>query len=114
MPSLVVGAQSGGVPLLNSGANPYSGGRVLPGINGIELLVGSTSGPQFSGAVYVGLSGNITIQSGGGMSSGGIGDGMELVRGSYYRMALGANGIDDVWFSTYAASSGSRVYWRPY
>lgn len=112
MPSLIVGAQSGGV-LMFSGSI-FSGNVVNKPAGGIQLVADAGN----SGTVYVGLSGGITITSGGGMSSGGLMDGMPVVPGAAYfvpKIALAASGTPNIWLTVPAAISGmARVYWQPY
>lgn len=112
MPSLLVGSFSGGV-LIASGL-VLSGGEFSWG--GIQLRH-SNSG---IGPVYVGLpnlSGTVvTLNSGGGQSSGGLADGMELNPGDSYfvpKSRLFLSGVQAISFAAPATSSGTRVYWEP-
>lgn len=110
MPSTIVGFFSGGIQLVSG--NPYSG-NIRP-FAGVRLRVSNLSGPQFSGAIYVGLSGGITMMSGGGQSSGGLNDGWELRPGDTKEMVMGPGGIAEIWVTTPAASSGGRLFWEAY
>jgi len=108
MPSAVIGFISGGVQLVSG--NPYSGLPYQP--RGITLKPSQTSGPQFSGAIYVGFSGGLTITSGGSLSSGGQLDGFELVPGNQIDWPV-MGGPVNIWAITPAASSGGRLFWYP-
>lgn len=109
MPSLIVGAQSGGVPLV-SGAI-WSGNVVNKPNGGIQLRADFSN----SGVVYVAYSGNVTIASGGALSSGGMMDGMPVGPGDGYfvpKLAI-MSGQPNVWFTVPAAISGfARIFWE--
>lgn len=77
MPSVMIGAQSGGVPLWSGCL--FSGVLQQNPIGGIVLRSASTS----SGSCFFGFSGGVTMYSGGGQMSGGLNDGFEIGRGEY-------------------------------
>lgn len=108
MPSSLPGFVSGG-SLLVSG-NPWSGNNVP--IGGIQLKLAFNA----SGRVYVALSGNVTITSGGALASGGMNDGVELSPGEgYFIPKLGASGIMSVFVAVPPAASGQcRIFWEAY
>lgn len=107
MPSLLVGAQSGGVPMVSG--NPFSGRITQPG--GALLRVAKS----VSGLVYVGYSGGVTITSGGALSSGGLLDGIELANGEERNIYSPPGGLANIFLTTPAATSGTlRVFWDPY
>lgn len=108
MPSTIVGFMSGGQPLVSG--NFFSG---RPG----PAVVRLTAWPSNSGSVYVGLSGGMTITSGGFfLSGGGLLDGMPLKPGDTYsvpRPLLGASGSTRIYLACDAECSGqARVYWE--
>lgn len=107
MPSTIIGGQSGGVPLWTSGALWSGPGQGVVG----SLVLKVTSGP-----VYIGFSGGLTINSGGGSASGGYMDGFEVTqaegRVTIPRMLLASGG--QLWATVPAAASGiPRVHWQP-
>lgn len=111
MPSFIFGGSSGG-DLLISG-NPWSG-QIRPQA-GIQLKLGSTS----PGNIYVGLSGGVTVSSGGFFQSGGgLMDGMEITPGQSYwipRVATGLSGNISIYVNGEGACSGvSRIYYEVY
>lgn len=122
MPSAIfasteVAAFSGGLPLVAS--NIYSGSYLdlspnRTGVGGIQIRLDKVA----PGPVYVGLpdlSGAYpTINSGGGMSSGGSSDGMRLDPGDAYFIAKLRliSGLQTPYFLVPVASSGARVYWE--
>lgn len=107
MPSTIVGGQSGGVPLWQSGAM-WSG----PGLG----IVGGVRLKVVSGPAYIGFSGGLTINSGGGSASGGAMDGFEMTAADGHQVIprmLIASG-QQLWATVPTAASGvPRVYWHP-
>lgn len=90
--------------------NPYSG---VHGIYGMRLRNSSES----SGFLYWGFSGNITITSGGGLASGGLGDGMELGVGQETAVVLpqGGDSLSQITLTARSTVSGRvRVFWHPH
>lgn len=114
MPSVLVGTQSGG-QLIISG-NVFSGQGPARPQGGIQFRTDKLA----SGAIYVALSGNMTINSGtisaGGVTSGGGMDGMPVYAGDGYwlpRLACGmTSGSINVYAQAEAASSGNRLYFE--
>ena len=112
MPSCLVGHVSGG-QLLISG-NPWSG-RILP-VGGIQFATPANGGVN----IYIGLSGNMTVNSGVGYASGissGFMDGMIMRPASTYfipKICFAASGSFNVYaMSETAANSGTpRVFWE--
>ena len=113
MPSTVLfGLQSGGQPLVSgdvfSGAYPL--GR-LP-IGNLAIRLSSLA----SGVIYVGLpslSGASTLNSGGNLASGGMGDALELAPGQTLTISNArlVSGILTPRIHAPALQSGFRVYW---
>lgn len=108
MPSFLIGNRPGGDVIL-SGQNYGSGGVRLPR-TGVQLRLDRAA----SGNAYVGLSGNLTINSGmisvvsGGPNSGLL-DGMEMGPGDAYFIpaaAFPSSGTFNVFASCDAACSG--------
>ena len=103
MPSVLLGLQSGGENLFSGGT--WSGYNVEP-LSAIVLRLDRTA----SGNVYVGLSGGVTITSGGFyLSGGGLLDGIPLYPGDVYeipRLGAGLSGNPQVYFTSVAAASG--------
>lgn len=117
MPSVILGRNSGG-QLLISG-NPYSGTGSYTGkfpIGGIQFFADRNN----SGAVYIGLSGGLTVTSGAFIASGGPAsgmlDGMQVAPGGGYfipRIGDGASGSFSIYADCDAACSGqARVYFE--
>lgn len=106
MPSLIVGAQSGGVPLVSGMV--YSG-YGLPK-QGVRLYNDVVS----SGPVYAAWSGGVTIGSGGALTSGGMNDGIPIPPNVTYHMPMPPGGPASVYLTITAANSGlCRVWWNP-
>lgn len=104
MPSVLIdNDRSGGMPLISG--NPFSGQQYAPQ----SVLVIKASRTN-SGAIYVGLSGGVTVLSGGfALSGGGQRDGMEVGPGGSYsvpRMAFDKGGIS----GSFAVSGGFGIY----
>lgn len=82
-----------------------------PALGGVQLRCDITGG-----RAYVGLSGGVTIQSGGFTLSGGYLDGIPMASGDTYfipRLGLGLSGVPLVYVATDAAASGNgRMYWE--
>ena len=107
MPSLLIGAQSGGVRLVSG--NPYSGASIP--FHGVFLRLAAA----ISGYAYVGFSGGITIGSGGGLSSGGLADGIEIGAGGERYVGTPGGGLEDVYLTCLTTLSGTlRMFWQPY
>jgi hypothetical protein len=112
MPSTIIGAQSGGVSLVSG---RFFSGAIWP-IGGLQLIADRNN----SGAVFVALSGNVTISSGGGLGSGGMLDGLPLYPGDSYfvpKFAISGNlatsGTAIVTVTVAAGVSGfCRLYWE--
>ncbi|RJQ26423.1 hypothetical protein C4577_03665 [Candidatus Parcubacteria bacterium] len=112
MPSAILISQSGGVGLISG--NIFSG-TPWP-LGGVQLQY-NASGP---GPIYVGLpspisaTGAVTIKSGGGLSSGGLADGVEIYPGQPYFVSKArlVSGIETIRVGVPAASSGARVDWE--
>lgn len=109
MPSILIG-QSGGPQLVLSGW-PYSGHPVPVGNVYFKLAKNA------SGAIYLGMSGGTTLNSGSLMlSGGGLLDGMQVNPGEVYeipRIGTGLSGNLSVWAWWDAACSGqARLYWE--
>jgi hypothetical protein len=108
MPSVVVGFVSGGQLMLSG----YPFTRSEP-IGGLQLVAAGFN----SGMVYVGLSGGVTVNSGGMfLSGGGALDGIPLAPGgSYFIPKLGfpQSGVVNVYLGSDAACSGqARLYYE--
>lgn len=113
MPSTQLGNQSGGQNILSGS---YLIGRLglgNPAVGGVQLRLDITGG-----RAYVGLSGGVTVQSGGFTLSGGYLDGIPMASGDTYfipRLGLGISGVPQVFVATDAAASGlGRMYWEIY
>ena len=114
MPSFVIGCRSGGDQVL-SGCS-WSGQLAKPQ-GGIRLKVERST--TFSGNIYIGLSGGVTITSGlhflsgtGNMDGYPIGPGDELF---IPRSATGLSGTINVFATTLATGSGiARLYYEVY
>lgn len=107
MPSLLIGAQSGGVPLVSGNPYPFESGYKVPFTSVFMRLATGVSG-----LAYVGYSGAITITSGGGLSSGGMNDAMEIAPGNERSLAL-KGGFSNVYATCVSTISGTlRLYWE--
>lgn len=117
MPSFILGQPpSSGAQIIYSG-NPYSGHN-FPGTGkfpqtGVQLRLH----PNASGNVYVGLSGNMTTNSGGFfLSGGGQNDGMIMGPGDSYfvpSLGCGQSGNLSLYFTFDVACSGqARMYYE--
>ena len=110
MPSFLMSNRSGGDLLLSG--NPWSGQLRPQG--GIQVRWDKNA----SGNAFVGLSGGMTVQSGGFFLSGSSGmlDGMQLAPGDTYwipHIATGASGLFSVYITCEVAASGQgRVYYE--
>ena len=113
MPSTLIGNP------LASGAQPVVSGWFWSGqaaqypVGGIQFKLARNA----SGNVYLGLSGAMTLNSGGMfLSGGGLVDGMELGGGDSYfipRVAFPSSGILNVFARHDAAVSGqARLFWE--
>ena len=125
MPSILVGFASGN---LNSGAlggtnilsgNYWSGQGALHPYAGVQLATPSNN----SGNLYIGLSGGMTVNSGGLNTSGyanfsGGMDGMVMPPNTSYfipRLAFGTSGTPRVIVQPDSACSGqARLFWECY
>ena len=114
MPSVLVGNQSGGQPIISG--YPWSGIAPTPPIGGIQLRWD----PNASGFCYIALSGRMTVGSGGLFQSGtaysGLLDGMVLTPGDPYwlpRLVCGPSGSINIRVLCDAAASGqARLYYE--
>lgn len=109
MPSILLGNQSGGQILVSG--NPWSGSIRPQG--GVQLRLARNA----SGNAYIGLSGGVTISSGGFLQSGGgLLDGMIMGPGDSYfipRIGTGVSGAFSIYAAGDAAVSGQgRLYWE--
>ena len=113
MPSYLIGNASGG-ELVISG-NPWSGQNAQFPVGGIQIELDR----EASGSIYVGLSGIVTVKSGGFfLSGGGLLDGMQVKPGGSYfipRLGTGLSGFISVRIASDPAVSGQgRAYWEVY
>ena len=111
MPSTIFTAAVSGGQLLCSG-DPWSGNLILP--KQITFLL-SLSGSFNVGVALPAIGGGVaTFNSGGSLSSGGLGDAYELQRGQPYTVPRGrlTSGIQTIRLVGPAESSGSRVIWE--
>lgn len=114
MPSVRIGVVSGGQIVL-SGV-PWSG-TACP--QGLVVLRWERAA---SGNIYIALSGNMTVNSGGFSTSGGFAhsgllDGMQLGPGEVYtipKIGLQTSGTFTVYATPDAAASGNRLYFEIY
>jgi hypothetical protein len=112
MPSVLLGFVSGGTLLISG--NPYSGLRRSP-VGCIRLKVDLVA----SGPAYIGLSGGVTVLSGGfALSGGGSMDGTPVYPGEEYTipaLAIPTSGTFNLYAGTELAASGRcRVYYEVY
>ena len=112
MPSFVVGNPLASGPQIIVSGNPWSGFFAKP-IGGIQLRADRNN----SGVLWVGLSGDLTVTSGGMfLSGGGFSDGMPMYPGDPYfipRIADGLSGNYSVYVRHDAACSGQgRLYYE--
>ena len=111
MPSVILGNPlASGAQIVVSG-NVFSG-RLAP-VGGVQLAWDRNA----SGNVYIGLSGGMTVNSGGMfLSGGGLLDGMQVGPGGVYfipKIALATSGAVTIYAQCDAACSGvSRLYWE--
>jgi len=114
MPSVLIGSPlASGAQIIVSGF-PWSGQPATPQ-GGIQLRLSPTS----SGNIYIGLSGNITMTSGGMfLSGGGLADGMILAPGDPYwipRIATGLSGNITIYARHDVACSGqARLFYEKF
>ncbi len=111
MPSTIFAAAVSGGQLLVSG-NPFSGNLVFPTE---VILTLSLSGAFNVGVALPALGGGVaTFNSGGSLTSGGLGDGFELQRGQPYSVFKGrlTSGIASIRLVGPAESSGARINWE--
>lgn len=112
MPSTLLGNPlASGAQIIVSG-NPWSGQNPRPQ-GGIQLRLSPTA----SGNAYVGLSGGMTVTSGGMfLSGGGLLDGMVMAAGDSYwipRIGTGQSGSYNVYAQVDAAASGqARLHYE--
>lgn len=112
MPSLqLTGAVSGGIPIVSGVV--FSGNTLLFPTGGINLRYSSSG----IGPIYVGLPNPLgtplTILSGGSLTSGGLGDGFEMIPGQnlfIYKSRL-TSGLESIRLGVPAAGSGGRLFW---
>ena len=111
MPSTIFTAAVSGGQLLCSG-DPWSGNLISPKQLIFQL---SLSGSFPVGVALPAIGGGVaTFNSGGSLTSGGLGDAFELVRGQQYTVPRGrlTSGIASVRLVGPAEASGSRVIWE--
>ena len=113
MPSVQIGLVSGGQIVLSG--DPWSGTAGYP--QGLVVLRWERAA---SGNVYIALSGNMTVNSGGFSTSGGFAhsgllDGMQLGPGDVYtipKLALKTSGTCTIYATPDAAASGNRIFFE--
>ena len=114
-----VGNRSGGQPIISG--FPWGSGpnlKVHFPRTGVQLRWSANA----SGYCYIGLSGGMTVNSGGVLQSGtdwvGVRDGMQLVPGDAYfvpRIGTGRSGLLEIFATCDAAASGQgRLYFEIY
>ena len=108
MPSMVLGFLSGGTNILSG--NYFSGLGAQHPVGGIQLA----AHPNNSGIIYFGLSGGVTVGSGGFIQSGfpGVMDGIPISRGGGYflpRLGFSLSGNPQVFVQPDASCSGQAV-----
>ena len=111
MPSTIFAAAVSGGQLLVSG-DIFSGNYLLP--HQITLTL-SLSGAFNVGVALPAVGGGVaTFNSGGSLTSGGLGDGFELQRGQPYTVYRGrlTSGISSIRLVGPAESSGARINWE--
>lgn len=114
MPSVLVGNPTLSGPQQVISGNPWSGFRRNP-LTGIQFKLSRIA----SGSVYLGLSGNVTLNSGGLFLSGpSYSDGTEVGPGDAYfipALAFQTSGTYNVYARHDAACSGqARLFFEPY
>ena len=113
IPSILLGNRSGGDQIVSG--NPWSG-RITP-TGGVQIRIGTGSG-NLSGFAYIGLSGGVTITSGGYFASGlsGMLDGIQLAAGDSYfvpRIGTGVSGNLSIYAACDPLESGlMRLYYE--
>lgn len=112
MPSTVLGNPLASGPQIVVSGWPWSGNPASP-VGGVLFRLSY----EASGRVYIGLSGNLTLNSGGMLlSGGGFTDGMVLGPGDDYfipRLATGLSGNLSVYARHDAACSGqARLHYE--
>jgi hypothetical protein len=111
MPSFIVSNKSGGDQFVSGW--PWSGQRASP-VGGVQMVWDANA----SGNCYVGLSGGMTVQSGGFWQSGqsGMMDGVQITPGNSYfipRLGTGFSGVLNLFASCDATASGQgRLYFE--
>lgn len=111
MPSLILGNRSGGENILSG--NTFSG-HILSPIGGVTLRLAATA----SGNIYVGMSGGVTINSGGVAPNhlSGMLDGVLVPPGGTWvvpKAFLGPSGFPQIFIATDPAASGqARLYYE--
>lgn len=111
MPSIILGNPLASGPVQIVSGNPWSGS--FRPVTGIQLVLDRSA----SGSIYVGLSGNVTMTSGGFYLSGtlGLNDGLQIQPGGAYFIPKGAliSGQYNVFVWHDAACSGqARLYYE--
>ena len=105
---------------LASGAQIIASGNVFSGVLGIEGGIQLRVHPNASGYVYIGLSGNLTLLSGGFYLSGtlGVTDGMVMGPGDSYfipRSKFPNSGLMNIYAVADVACSGqTRIFWEKF
>lgn len=112
MPSTLIGIVSGSPQLIYSGTLPTLSGGVRSMIGSIQFKLSATA----SGSIYLGFSGNVTMNSGNVfLSGGGLNDGYVLGPGESLNVpkAVAVSGSLSVYAHHDAACSGqARLYWQ--
>ena len=106
MPSALIGGFSGGDLILSGN---YFSGRRGP-VGGIQLRWAGYA----SGNAYVGLSGGVTITSGGNFGQSGGLDGMLMQPGDAYwvpNLGLGPSGTMNIYVAADSTTSGQGRIW---
>lgn len=109
MASTIIGNPLASGPQQIVSGNPWSG---QPGpVGGVQLYLDPTA----SGKVYVGLSGTMTLTSGGMfLSGGGLNDGVPMAPGNSYfipKMAFPVSGSYNIYVRHDATCSGQARLW---
>lgn len=111
MPSILIGNPLASGPQIIVSGNPWSG-HITP-VGGVQLRWDKNA----SGNCYIGLSGAMTVTSGGMfLSGGGLLDGMQISPGDAYwipRIGTGISGSISIYAGCDATASGQgRLYYE--
>lgn len=112
MPSIILGQPLASGPQIIVSGNPWSGQQAQFPVGGIQFRWVSSGGNA-----YIGMSGGMTITSGGMMQSGGgLLDGMPMAPGDAYfipRLGLKTSGAYTVYgMCDVAASGAGRLFFE--